>query len=320
MQELFQQWPTIQRAHELIRQTRSEKYFAPWDAFTRGWAKVLGVPVDLTVLCGPNLGAVIDTVFEKAPGSEHDALKASIQAATRLDEARAILRQQPLTLLDALKNHIAYATLSGYERLSGTPALADLWLEAWARAVQLHAAHQMDHEAATHQDDHVPETRATFEQAVELYVGRFTHTDAFSTTMIAVFPFLSFASEPALQEFVELSERIARYMRLIADVVYNPTERINVGLFTLSLGEGISLAEAHRRVVELHQPAPLELQRRVSTHALEHEARLKREFAQVLERHAERPEHAALQGFFQAILKVARYQIDLGLSGSAHSA
>ncbi|WP_309893543.1 hypothetical protein [Archangium sp.] len=313
MTDLFERWPTVQKADALIRNTRPPDYFPPWDKFTRAWARALKVSDEqLAICCGPNLGAIIDTLFEQAPPSDetHASLESAIQAATEPEQAKAILAQTPNDALSALRNQIAVATELGCEKLASRPILARRWLEAWSEAIRLHAAHQSKHEKARARAHLPPDESArhkSFEDAVAHYVESFTHTDAFSTTMIAIFPCLSFASEALLEDFVKLSKKIAPFMRVIADVIHNDEEDINIGLFTLSHEHGISLAIAKKSLYE-QRLSRQDVQVRMANHAADLLKELQLAFDEVLRKHGE-PERTNLSNFFELIKGISLRRI-----------
>jgi hypothetical protein len=340
MHEVFQNWPKVETAYKLIRATRSERYFADWDRFSRKWAEVLGVPGHIAMMSGPNLGAVIDTLFEMAPTGEHEVLKASILEATDFDKARSILERPPAplvdaakspsalqaatkdrnTLLEAVRNHIACVTVEGGERLrqdetSRPIPLAERWRGAWEKAIRLHADHQIAHEEATSGANQKPNgPTASFASGVEEYLERYAHTDTFSTMLVAAFPFVSLppglspASDELLDVFSFLSERTAGTMRLIGDVVFNPEERINTILFVHSRMQGLSLAEA-KVELEKSQPVLRGLLERLVAHA---EKRLEGVESLLDSVWKKYPTLAQLKASFDLLMGASRYQIKLG--------
>src|SRR5258708_21001587 len=126
---MFQQYPFLQQAHDVIRTSRPARYFEAADRLSVALLQPLHITNAVGILIGTDLSA-LDKLFEDAPDIPAlDQLVADVQALTA-PGAAARFHPGELTLENAVKVLVAFFSSEGFARLEDKP-WANTWLRAW---------------------------------------------------------------------------------------------------------------------------------------------------------------------------------------------
>jgi hypothetical protein len=256
---LFQLFPLLHHAHDIIRASRSSVYLEASDKFVLAWAIVLSPTCGLELLAGSNMTTAIDALFEKAASADEvQTLRSDIKRLTTFGTALSYLGTLPeggtgddMRLEEAAKVHIAFITVSGFRRLFvyGGKALANAWLTLWRHQVELHVAQQAEQaivSLAPH--EYRPSRVASLSGAVDAYLTRFAWTAGLSLAVAAVFPFSAYASHHLLTALTELLDLFEPLFRLALDMWFDPTDELNLGIFVAASAQGDSIRAARQRL------------------------------------------------------------------------
>jgi hypothetical protein len=239
---VLDQFPQLRAADKTIRASRSVRYFEQVDRICRRLAHPLKIMGDVELLTGINTSA-LDKLFEQSSEIELNNLVSEYQALTSLQTANGFT-PPCMTLKEAIKTQIAFFTVEGYKRLCDKH-LADRWLETWQRAVLMQNLAQLEQcKAVLQASRYRPEPTTHFEQAAHQYTSRYGETSGLTVNIIGAFPFSKLASETLLADLSVILSHLAPLIRLAQDVRFDPTEKLNVGVFAIASLHGLSLSEA----------------------------------------------------------------------------
>ena len=250
-------YPTlIQQASSIICNSRPASYFKEWKDFTDSWSPILGIPEEIIQISGANLAGATDDLFdetlsEQALSQLYEEMNALTYLQPAQDYLNSLVTDDALSLEEAIKVHIAFLTTEGYrlQVQAGKDILAKQWLTGWQTVMDAYNTQQVDTVRTLLRAKEPPKTSASFAEGVALYLNRFSKTDAVSLSIIGGFPFSPLASTELLEELLELAPSISYLYRLVEDIEYDSTERINAGVFATLIEAGISMDEAYRNIL-----------------------------------------------------------------------
>src|SRR5262245_34763747 len=254
---LFQLFPPLRQADDIIRNSRSGVYFAASDTFNLAWTAVLSPACGVELLAASNMTAAIDALFEKATSIEDvETLRSNLKRLTTLANALNYLSVLPdesyaMQLEEAANIHVAFITVSGFLRLYvyRGEALATDWLQIWRHHVALHVGQQAEQAAASlAPHEYRPNRVASFGLAVEAYLTRFASTAGLSLAVTAVLAFSEYASHELLAAIYELTDAFEPLIRLALDIWFDPTDELNLGIFVAASAQGHRIAAARQAI------------------------------------------------------------------------
>ena len=240
----------LDSSSKIIDTTRSPEYTKHGLQFSQAFAAAQGVDLALFGAQAETVGiklAVINHLFENATSvDEAESIFGSIKEALDVEACEVVLGMVPQDEIGALKTRIAFITSSGYKRLSEMDAaLADRWLLAWQNSIE-----RICYEEGRKTYFRLGDKPSDFFQqqvisgSVNLFLEEFSRTGASEVALIGNFPFISEPSIELLELYSEFSNLTSPWFRFAQDVVVNPGEKVNTGLFALALAKSISIDEA----------------------------------------------------------------------------
>ena len=308
----------LSTARRIVRShTRAASYWAAADRLSHLW---LGEPLRSTsefhLAAGPDLGAIIDWLYDEKLSSHERAveelprLTGRLQEMVDLEKAAEELRrleEQPaeMGLVDATCAIVACLTVHGYVvlRERGSEELASPWLEAWAeamgkqnvqqqRACGLGLLARLAPEARPEcmrrlgltPEDLVPGS-TSFSEGVEEFLEKYGETSAATVAVLGSLPF-SELPMPELECLLrlctgksDLVTTMSQLFRLAPDVSFDPAESMNTGVFA-------SAAEQRRSVLEVGSLSKPELDAKLAKEWELRSGRARRSLEGLLAEHA----------------------------------
>jgi hypothetical protein len=257
LDRLFQLYPLLHEAHNVIRSVNSQGYLQAADRFVTAWSQALVPMCGMELLCGTNLTIAIDAVFENTQSTDKlKKLVSDLKRLTAFDIALSYLSAQPvcrghMSLEEATKIHLAFITVSGFRHLYlfRGKAVANSWIRTWQQQVGRYILQQSEHSTASlAPEQYLPGRVPSASKAIETYVTRFGSTAGLSIAIAGVLPFSEYASQQMLVAVIELAECFEPLFRLVQDVWVDPKDKLNLGIFTVASEKGTSIAEASKLI------------------------------------------------------------------------
>jgi hypothetical protein len=248
MTTAFSQDSNLQQAHETIRASRSNEYFARADRFSTMLAEPLAIEQAVEYLTGTNMSA-LDRLFEDAPDVRSlNRIVNDMQALTDPAQAQAFSPAGG-TLDEAVKTHVAFLTARGYARLKDK-GWTDDWLRAWQHTMLSQNRQQFAYCSAVLDKNYRPPRCSDFKQAVACYLDSFGETGALGVTVIGALPFSAHASLELLDSALAALKYLSPLLRMAQDAHVDTTEGLNVGIFATAATRGLSASEARSLILE----------------------------------------------------------------------
>lgn len=256
-------------AKRVIRErTRAGAYWAAADRLSQLWlAGPLQSAPEFVSAAGPDLAAILDTLYEEAPptltGVEAlPALTRRFQELVELEVSTRELRRYEAGptepgLMEAARLLLAALTHQGHAALvaRGAPELAARWREAWADFLWKHNSQQQQVTGLGVLARLPPEQRpyaltclgltpaslvpasTSFAEGVNEFLDRYGETAASSMAILGSLPFSALPLDE-LDALLRLwtapgglLPRISRLFRLAQDVSFDPSEALSTGVF-----------------------------------------------------------------------------------------
>jgi hypothetical protein len=251
-------YPTLQQAHSVIRSHQNPDYMRRVDQFGKRCLAQFHHAVAVDALFGGDLVVGIDMLFESLQSIEAvPQLFRQLPVPATPDDASAdalylsqYLVQHPLDLLTAVRLELAELMVIGHNQLSAfDPALADYWFKVYHHTILTYLRQQAD-QTSLALSQHTPCLSASFEWAVRHYSTRFDETGALPMYVMGVVSFSPYASQNFLDTLVETLPPLSQLLRLAQDVVYDPKEVLNTGIFAHASENSLTLAQAVQELQE----------------------------------------------------------------------
>jgi hypothetical protein len=300
--------PLIYQAQDIIRTSRNHRYFEGGDMLCTIWAQALAIGQNADQLSGTNLSA-LDKLFERARSSEElQIIFDTLQPLTAPEAAVKYLQSERdgMSLHEAVCLHIAYLTWEGYRRTSDvTAALARDWVSLWQSRIREQNIQQFEHTRVQLNARQYRPDASTFEAGVAGYLNRFGETGALSMAVLGAFPFSRYANRELLNGVMWLLDVFVPLFRLAQDVMYDPDEKLNSGIYALAAERQISVGEAYRQLKDGVIPTD-DLEKRLQASFEKHLVEAQAAASYILSDYIYRESGRLLNDFSVAMLFVAR--------------
>jgi hypothetical protein len=310
---VFQHYPLLQKACEVVQRTRSEEYLSRTERFFSSWAQPLAIEwsAELVILNMLILGT--DAVFENCPTErELERVADALSAIGRFNNAMLYLLSLPETetmnVEDAAKIHLAFTTAAGYRRLQVFCGheLADRWFKVWWRLISVHNQQQVEQCAAVLSPDRYrPALFLELSDAVQVYLDLFQHTGGLSVAVLGAFPFSEFASDELLSGLVELTNEMEALFRVVQDVNIDLNEVLNLGTFVLAHERGVTISEAWQSLRKDNRLLS-ELEGRLRVEEISYFARADHAISRIADKYKDEKVRRTLADFSKVLIAIAR--------------
>jgi hypothetical protein len=248
----LEQYPLLHEAHTMIRSQEYPDYLRAADGFAQKILAQLDQPAPVGALFGTDLVVGIDRLFESLKYVDQVTLlfnQLSVPATLKTAMKDIVeLSQSPLTLLTAVRLELAHLMIAGYEQLSTVDTtLADRWLSLYHHTVLTYLRQQAAQTSLALLQN-LPCLSASFEWATQHYITRFDETASLPMYVMGVVSFSPHASHSLFDALIEILPPLNQLLRLAQDIVYDPNEILNTGIFAYASEHNLSLAQAVQEI------------------------------------------------------------------------